>query len=91
MVSGQVGEWSDLDLAIVKKTKKKFVDRLVEVARLAHSYEAVDLDQYYRPTRYPDAVVGTLPTGLPGEKHAKEALKIAKQVYDKTCETRDHK
>jgi|SRR3989338_584366 len=32
------------------------------------------LDDYYIPTRYPDAIPGVLPEGLPDEKDAKEAL-----------------
>lgn len=41
----------------------------------------LELDQYYIPSRYPDAVAGSLPEGLPGRQDAQHALKIAKQVY----------
>ena len=34
------------------------------------------LDDYYIPTRYPDAIPGTLPESLPQEKDAEEALSI---------------
>ncbi len=43
---------------------------------------AIVLDQYYIPTRYPDATPGTLGEGLPSAKQAKEALKIAQDASD---------
>ena len=41
----------------------------------------VVLDQYYLPSRYPDAIIGSKPTGFPSEKDAKEALEIAESVW----------
>ncbi len=38
------------------------------------------LDQFYLPTRYPDALPGTLPEGLPNERDAKTALETAQEV-----------
>jgi len=38
------------------------------------------LDRFYIPTRYPDALPGTLPEGLPTEKDAKEAIEVARLV-----------
>lgn len=35
------------------------------------------IDQYYIPTRYPDAVPGGTPGGLPGETEAQEAIATA--------------
>ncbi len=43
---------------------------------------AIVLDQYYIPTRYPDATPGTLAEGLPSTKQANEALKIAQDAFD---------
>lgn len=40
------------------------------------------LDQLYVPTRYPDAVPGTLPEGLPFRSHAEEALAVARRCVD---------
>jgi len=40
------------------------------------------MDDYYIPTRYPDALPGTLPQGLPGKLEAEEALALAKRVLD---------
>lgn len=40
------------------------------------------LDQYYSPTRYPDAIPGILPDGLPAQKEAQEAIAIAKIMFD---------
>lgn len=40
------------------------------------------MDDYYIPTRYPDALPGTLPQGLPGKTEAEEALALARRVMD---------
>lgn len=44
--------------------------------------ELARLDDYYIPTRYPDAVPGALPDGLPGKVEAEEALVLAQTVFD---------
>jgi HEPN domain-containing protein len=44
--------------------------------------EILLLDRFYIPTRYPDALPGMLPEGLPSEKDAKEALNTAKKVFE---------
>ncbi len=38
------------------------------------------LDRFYLPTRYPDALPGSLPEGLPNHEDASEALDSARQV-----------
>lgn len=38
------------------------------------------LEGFYIPTRYPDAVPGTLPEGLPGEEDAREAISVARKA-----------
>lgn len=40
------------------------------------------IDQYYIPTRYPDAVPGGLPGGLPGQSEAEEAITIAEKIIE---------
>jgi HEPN domain-containing protein len=40
------------------------------------------LDRFYIPTRYPDALPGMLPDGLPGQRDAQEALDLAKQTLE---------
>ena len=42
--------------------------------------DLVELDNYYIPTRYPDALPGTLPEGLPGESEAEEAFRLAQNL-----------
>jgi HEPN domain-containing protein len=44
--------------------------------------DALMLDMYYIPTRYPNAPVGSLPEGLPNEADAQRAFDIAKQIQD---------
>ena len=41
------------------------------------------LDRFYIPTRYPDALPGTLPEGLPAERDAREALDMARQALER--------
>jgi HEPN domain-containing protein len=38
------------------------------------------LDDYYIPTRYPDALPGALPDGLPDSGDASEALRIVEKI-----------
>lgn len=40
------------------------------------------LDRFYIPTRYPDALPGSLPEGLPTHEDAMEALTVARQVLE---------
>lgn len=44
--SGQVKQWSDLDIAVIKNTQKRFYDRIGEVLKLANPSEAVDFIVY---------------------------------------------
>lgn len=44
--------------------------------------EILLLDRFYIPTRYPDALPGMLPEGLPSEKDAMESLEISKKVFE---------
>lgn len=44
--------------------------------------DAIVLDQYYIPTRYPDATPGTLPFGLPSMNQAIEGLNAAQSAFD---------
>ena len=38
------------------------------------------LDRFYIPTRYPDALAGALPDGLPDVRDSREALEVARAV-----------
>ena len=40
------------------------------------------LDRYYVSTRYPDALPGTLPEGLPGKDKAEDACLYAEKIFD---------
>lgn len=39
------------------------------------------LDQFYVPSRYPDALPGSLPEGLPTIEDAQKSLELAKDFY----------
>jgi HEPN domain-containing protein len=45
--------------------------------------EILVLDRFYIPTRYPDALPGSLAEGLPSDKDAKEALESARMILKK--------
>jgi HEPN domain-containing protein len=38
------------------------------------------LDRFYIPTRYPDALPGMLPGGMPDQSDAEEALDLARRA-----------
>lgn len=44
--------------------------------------ELGELDDYYIPTRYPDALPGVLPDGMPGISEAKQAVALAMSVLE---------
>ena len=46
--------------------------------------ELREMDQYYTVTRYPDALGGTRPQGLPDQEHAQGALRAAEQCWEVT-------
>lgn len=41
------------------------------------------LDRFYIPTRYPDALPGMLPTGMPRQRDAEEALDLARDALQR--------
>lgn len=50
---------------------------------LSEHLEAIEtLDQYYIPTRYPDALPGFLPEGPPTEVHSRQALADVEKLAD---------
>lgn len=46
LATGEVGEWSDLDLVVIKETGKRFMDRIDDVARLTRPQLAADIVVY---------------------------------------------
>ncbi len=46
-----------------------------------------DLDDYYIPTRYPDALPGSLPEGLPEKDDAERAVALARKVLTHALDT----
>lgn len=58
------------------------------LALLPYREKIATLSLYYVPTRYPDAIVGTLPDRLPNRNDAKEAADFARglmQLILKIC------
>ena len=52
-----------------------------------HKGELEFLDKFYVPTRYPDALPGSLPEGLPGREDAEKAVESAKEIVDSVKKT----
>ncbi len=46
MAKGEIHEWSDIDLLIIKKTAARPIDRCVEIARLTKPKVGIDLFVY---------------------------------------------
>lgn len=46
LASGEVGEWSDIDLVVVKETDRKFLDRIREVMQLLRPRVGMDILVY---------------------------------------------
>ncbi len=46
LASGQVSEWSDIDLVIIKETSRKFLDRTREVMQLLKPRVGIDILVY---------------------------------------------
>lgn len=46
MAGGETGEWSDLDLVIIKETDRRFLDRTKEVMQLLRPRVGVDILVY---------------------------------------------
>jgi len=42
---------------------------------------STQLDDFYIPTRYPDAIPGAMPEGLPNAEDAREALEVAEETF----------
>ncbi len=43
LAQGRVHRWSDIDLVVVKRTRKKFMERLDEISRLVNDQGGVDV------------------------------------------------
>lgn len=53
MASDETGEWSDLDLVIIKETNQRFLDRTKEVMQLLQPRVGVDI-LVYTPREFED-------------------------------------
>ncbi len=89
--SQQVAEKSLKSFIKFKKRISPKTHSLLELLNICSQYDKrfsalLDickfLDKFYIPTRYPDAIVGSLPEGLPSKKDAEKALEIAESIYN---------
>ena len=60
MANADVGEWSDLDLVIIKDTSLPFLERLVEVALLCQARVGVDY-LVYTPSEFAQMIADKNP------------------------------
>jgi HEPN domain-containing protein len=63
-------------------TLQELAERTAETLKEIEKFrpKLIILDTFYIPTRYPDALPGSLPDGLPTQQDAHEALFIAKEL-----------
>jgi hypothetical protein len=71
-----VGEWSDIDLAIIKDTSLPFLQRLEEVALLCFASEGVDY-LVYTPSEFAQMIAEKNPFVL------KEIIGKGKVLYER--------
>jgi uncharacterized protein len=75
LATGQVTEWSDLDLVVIKETPRPFLQRLKEVALLCRAPVSVDY-LVYTPREFAQLVAEGNPFIL-------EVLREGKVVYER--------
>lgn len=75
MAKGEIHEWSDIDLLIVKKTDARPIDRCVEIARLTKPRVGIDLF-VYTPEEY-DSILKE------GFSFFTDIMKHSKVLYEK--------
>jgi predicted nucleotidyltransferase len=76
MAAAEVGEWSDLDLVIIKRTSQPFLQRLKEVALLCHAPVGVDF-LVYTPDEFERMIAEQNPFIL------EEIVRKGKVVYER--------
>ena len=76
MANAEVGEWSDLDLVIIKDTPLPFLQRLKEVALLCRAPVGVDY-LVYTPDEFEQMIAERNPFIL------KEVLRKGKVLYER--------
>lgn len=75
LAAGDIGEWSDIDLAIIKDTPKPFVERSEEVALLCLAPVGVDF-LVYTPAEFAQMLTDNNPFAL-------EIVNKGKVLYDR--------
>ncbi len=76
LASGQVGEWSDLDLVIIKETDKPFLQRSEEVALLCMAPVGIDY-LVYTPAEFAQMIASRNPFIV------EEVLQKGKVLYER--------
>ncbi len=76
MAEGQVGEWSDLDIVIIKDTDQPFIQRSEEIALLCMAPVGVDY-LVYTPNEFERMVVERNPFII------EEIIKKGKVLYER--------
>ena len=69
-------------------TLQELAERAAKTLREIEQFrrQLIVLDTFYIPTRYPDALPGSLPEGLPTKRDAEEAITMAEQLLTLTQE-----
>jgi len=77
LVRGRTNSWSEIDLVIIKPTKKRYMERAKEVALLTRPRVGVDFF-VYTPEEFKEM------TSEEGTFQREEMLKKGKIIYDKS-------
>jgi predicted nucleotidyltransferase len=56
LASGQIGQYSDIDIAVIMDTDMRFIDRLLHLARITNPQVGVDF-LVYTPSEFNDLLV----------------------------------
>ncbi len=74
-VRGETDEYSDLDFVVIKKTDKRFLERLIEVAKLI-DYDLGQVDVFvYTPEEFQSMIAS-------GNPFIEQVLKEGRTVYE---------
>lgn len=75
---------------LIKSNNVPKIHSIVELIEMCKEYDrqfsdfnefALIIDCYYIPVRYPDALPGNLPEGMPSKNDALESLKISNKIF----------
>ncbi len=71
--------WTDAEVPRIHKISELLSLSTIEIPE-SLAEDLILLDRFYIPTRYPDAIPGSVESGLPDHNDALEALRVANDL-----------